>query len=47
MSNFRINEATVKKYHQDGYILFDEPLFAPEKFERLFDRQATLGEAIG
>lgn len=35
MGTFRIDEATVQKYHEDGYILFDEPLFAPQKFERL------------
>ena len=35
MSNFRIDDATVAQYHKDGYILYDKPLFAPEKFERL------------
>ncbi|MEM6526935.1 MAG: phytanoyl-CoA dioxygenase family protein, partial [Chloroflexota bacterium] len=35
MANFRIDEATVQQYHTDGYILFDQPLFAPEKFARL------------
>ncbi|MGB7337274.1 MAG: phytanoyl-CoA dioxygenase family protein [Phototrophicaceae bacterium] len=35
MSPFRIEDATIEKYHEDGYILFDKPLFAQEKFDRL------------
>lgn len=35
MSNFRINETSINNYHKDGYILFDEPVFAPAKFARL------------
>lgn len=35
MSQFRIDEANVQNYHKDGYIIFDKPVFAPEKFQRL------------
>ena len=31
----RLSEAQVKRYQQDGYTLFNEPVFAPEKFARL------------
>jgi hypothetical protein len=48
MTTYRIDQATAEKYHKDGYILFDEPLFAPEKFDRLkaiFEELASnLGE---
>lgn len=35
MSSYRIDAATAAQYHKDGYILLGEPVFAPEKFERL------------
>ncbi|MEL6308941.1 MAG: phytanoyl-CoA dioxygenase family protein [Chloroflexota bacterium] len=35
MSNFRIETSTVEQYHKDGYILFDQPIFPQEKFDRL------------
>jgi ectoine hydroxylase-related dioxygenase (phytanoyl-CoA dioxygenase family) len=35
MTHFRINDETVKQYHRDGFILFDQPIFAPDKFARL------------
>ncbi len=44
MSDFRIGNATIQQYHKDGYILFDEPIFSPEKFKRLvsiFEELAT------
>ena len=36
MSNFRIDEQAVQRYHEQGYILFDKPLFNQEKFDVLF-----------
>ncbi|MGB1286591.1 MAG: phytanoyl-CoA dioxygenase family protein, partial [Aggregatilineales bacterium] len=35
MFDFRIDEASVKDYHRDGYIIFDKPVFTPDKFNRL------------
>ncbi len=37
MSTHRINEATAQQYHQQGYVLFKQPVFSPEKFTRLFN----------
>lgn len=35
MSDLRLSQAEAQQYHKEGYILFDEPVFAPEKFARL------------
>lgn len=35
MNTFRIEPDAVKKYHQNGYHLFKQPVFSPEKFQRL------------
>ncbi|MEL6152346.1 MAG: phytanoyl-CoA dioxygenase family protein [Chloroflexota bacterium] len=47
MANFRINDATAQQYHKDGYILFDQPLFAPEKFARLAAIFEGLAAGVG
>lgn len=42
MSNFRIDKAIIENYHKDGFIIFDKPVFAPDKFNRL----ATIFEEL-
>lgn len=44
MNTNRISEESVKQYHQDGYLLFGQPVFAPEKFERLVSIFEELAE---
>jgi len=35
MSNLRITDEGIKQYHKDGFLLFKQPVFAPEKFNEL------------
>lgn len=35
--SLRIDEHVAQTYHQQGYTLFKEPVFAPEKFQQLVD----------
>jgi len=37
MSNHRISQAAAEQYHEQGYHLFKEPVFSPDKFNRLVD----------
>lgn len=37
MSNFRINDDAVTQYHKEGFVLYKQPVFAPEKFTELVD----------
>lgn len=47
MANFRIDQPTVEQYHQDGYILFDKPLFSEEEFARLAAIFEELAAGVG
>lgn len=37
MSTFRLDDQIVKQYHEQGYHIFNQPVFSQEKFDRLFN----------
>lgn len=37
MSTYRIAEDAVTQYHKDGFLLYKQPVFAPDKFNELVD----------
>lgn len=47
MSTLRIDEATAQQYHKDGYIIFDQSVFAEEKFQRLTAIFEELAAGVG
>lgn len=35
MTTLRLNQSAVRHYHKEGYFLFKQPVFSPEKFGQL------------